>query len=189
MPKPQGHKNTPGRHCTGLNGGKGIGRNPCGPHRAKKRTPTFLAGLNRSIQANPVVWMTVYEGRSSLSRRTVARTVEEDLKLKSYIRRRSHLLTKTMKETRIKRGKKLHRLCNVNPGIIKLFSDESNSIVDPQNERWISGDKSNVPPALKTKFPSKIMAFGLVTSDGKVMDSRSTPMSMWTYWVVFCYLG
>jgi hypothetical protein len=84
-----------------------------------------------------------------------------------------------MKATRVERGRKLRRLLKNNPRTIKLFSDESNFTVDgaynPQNDRWLSVDRSGVPPVMKTKFPAKIMVFGLVTSDGKVMPAHIFP--------------
>ena len=109
--------------------------------------PTFLASLKKSILANPTVFMRVHADRS-VSCRTVGRAVKEDLALKSYIRGRRHLLTKKMKATRLERGKS--RKCKVNPGIIKLFSDESIFTVDgaynPQNDRWISSTRKGIPP-------------------------------------------
>ena len=105
--------------------------------------------------------------------------MKEDLELKSYIRGRCHLLTKKMKATRLERGKKLRHKCKVNPGIIKLFSDESIFTVDdaynPQNDRWISSTRKGISLMMKTKKPSKILIFGLITSNGKVMPAHIFP--------------
>ena len=105
--------------------------------------------------------------------------MKEDLKLTSCIRGRRYLLTTKMKATRLEQGKKLHRICKANPGIIRLFSDESNFTVDgafnPQNDLWLAGDRSSIPPVMKTKFPAKIIVFGLIRSDGKVMPAHIFP--------------
>jgi hypothetical protein len=77
-----------------LNAGKGIGHSSCGPSKNKKRTGRFLFGLKRSIMANPAVSMSVHAARRSVSRRTIATAVKDDLGLKSYVRGRRHLLTK-----------------------------------------------------------------------------------------------
>ena len=63
-----------------------IGHTPCGPHRDKKQTPTFLAGLKRSIEANPALSVMVHTSRRSVSRRTNARAIKNDLNMSSYIR-------------------------------------------------------------------------------------------------------
>ena len=153
-----------------LKGGKGIGHSPCSPHKAKKRTPRFVAGLNKSIKANPSLSMAVPASRRSVSRRMVSRAIKEDLGLKSFVRERQHLLTSKMKEIRFKRGKKLKQLCKVNQGVVRLLSDESNFTVDrafnPQNNCCLAQTKSNIPPVMKMKHPSQIMVFGLITSDG-----------------------
>ena len=81
-----------------------------------------------------------------------------------------------MKATRLERGQKLRQVCKVNPGIIKLFSDESNFTVDgaynPQNNRWIAGDrrrKVNEAPhnslgSLKTSVMRNMAKFTLPRS-------------------------
>ncbi len=69
-----------------LKGGKGIGHSCCSPHKAKKRTPRFIAGLNKSIKANPSLSMAVLASRRLGSRRMVSRAIKEDLGLKSFVR-------------------------------------------------------------------------------------------------------
>eukprot|EP00095_Tigriopus_kingsejongensis_P001141 maker-scaffold572_size133628-snap-gene-0.11 protein:Tk01141 transcript:maker-scaffold572_size133628-snap-gene-0.11-mRNA-1 annotation:"similar to H28G03.4" len=122
-----------------LKDGRGIEHKPCGPHKAKKRTKTFLAGLKRSIKANPAVSIRAHAARRGLSRKTMAKAIKEDLGLTSYVRGRRHLLTEKMKAVRLERSRKLRRICKSNPGVVRLFSDESIFTVDgaynPQNDR------------------------------------------------------
>ena len=107
------------------------------------------------------------------------RAVKEDLKLKSYIKGKWHLLTAKMKATRLKRIQILRRVSKANPGVVCLFSNESIFTVDeaynPQNDLWLVADRSSVPPVMRTKQPAKIMVFGLITSDGKVMPAHIFP--------------
>eukprot|EP00095_Tigriopus_kingsejongensis_P010904 maker-scaffold348_size200312-snap-gene-0.28 protein:Tk10904 transcript:maker-scaffold348_size200312-snap-gene-0.28-mRNA-1 annotation:"glycoprotein-n-acetylgalactosamine 3-beta-galactosyltransferase 1-like isoform x3" len=133
-----------------LKDGRGIEHKPCGPHKAKKRTKTFLAGLKRSIKANPAVSIRAHAARRGLSRKTMAKAIKEDLGLTSYVRGRRHLLTEKMKAVRLERSRKLRRICKSNPGVVRLFSDESIFTVDgaynPQNDRWLSEERSDVVP-------------------------------------------
>ncbi len=76
-----------------LKAGKGVAHAPCGPHKAKKRTPTFLAHLKRSVDANPVVSMASHARCHGVNAGTVGRAIKEDLKLTTYIRGHQHLLT------------------------------------------------------------------------------------------------
>ncbi len=84
-----------------------------------------------------------------------------------------------MKDIRFKREKKLKQLCKVNQGAVRLFSDESNFTVDgafnSQNNCWLAQTKSNVPPVMKTKHPSKIVVFRLATSNSKIMPAHIFP--------------
>ncbi len=165
-----------------LKAGEGIEHKLCGPSKRKKRTKRFVAGLRKSIEANPALSMTVLASRRSVSRMTVSRAIKDNLELKSFIRGRRHLLTDKMKTTREERAKLLRRVCKANPGVIRLFSDESIFTVDgaynPQNDRWLAPDRSSVPPVMRTKNPAKIMIFGLITSDGKVMPPHIFPSGL-----------
>ena len=58
---------------------------PSSPRKNKKWTPTFQAGLNRSIVANPAPSMEVMAARQSVSTRKVSKTIKGDLGVKDYI--------------------------------------------------------------------------------------------------------
>jgi transposase len=162
-----------------LQSGIGVNHTPCGPHKAKKRTPTFLAGLKRSIMAHPDLSISRLATIRGVGRSTVQRAVKNDLGLSSYVRGRRHLLTEAMKVKRLERAQKLKRICKVKTRAIRLFSDESIFTVDacynPQNNRWLAKDKGDVPPVMKTKHPAKVMVFGLIASDGQVMPAHIFP--------------
>ena len=40
---------------------------------------------------------------------------------------------------------------------------------DSQNHRWIATNNRDVPKVMKTKFPAKVMVFGVVSSEGHIM--------------------
>uniref|UniRef100_A0A0K2TC69 Uncharacterized protein n=1 Tax=Lepeophtheirus salmonis TaxID=72036 RepID=A0A0K2TC69_LEPSM len=122
---------------------------------------------------NTAVSISGHVKRRSVSRRTLAQAIKEDLNLSSYVRGRRHLLTKKMKQVRVERRIKLHRICKKNPGIIKLISDEFNFTIDvaykAKNDQWLSGSRSSVSRIMKTRNPSKAIFFGPFTSNETLM--------------------
>ena len=97
-----------------------------------KRTPRFLAGLKHSIEANPSISMTTLY--------TVSRSVNRDLGMTSYVRRRRHLLTAKTKAIRVERYPKLlsfikHQIS----GKALEFMDEKMFTVDAEVNRRNSG--------------------------------------------------
>lgn len=140
-----------------------------------RRTPRFLAGLKRSISANPNTPMTTLAKNRHVSVKTIHKAVHDDLGLSSYVRRRRNLLTAKAKAIRAERCPKLlsylkHKACSK----ILIWVDEKKFIVDAevnrQNSRVIAADPSEVPPVLQTKNPASAMVFGAVASDGTIMD-------------------
>ena len=120
----------------------------------------------------------------NVSPSTVQRIVKQDLKMKSRARVKVPLLTKTQREARIKRSKKLlNHLKHDAAGCTILFSDEKIFTVDSvsnwRNDRWIGGDPADTPEEYKyvntTKHPASVMVFGLVGSDGKKMPPVFIP--------------
>lgn len=144
------------------------------PRSDAKRTPKFLAGLRRSISANPSTPMTKLAKNRSVSVSTVSRAVKYDLGMKSYKRRRRHLLTKKAKDIRAERCPKLLSfLKHKGASKVVVFVDEKKFVVDAevnrQNSRVIAVDPSEVPAVFHTKNPASVMVFGAVASDGSVM--------------------
>lgn len=140
----------------------------------KKRTPTFLAGLKRSIMANPGRPMTSLAKQRKVAASTVRKAVKEDLKLTSYVKSRRHLLTTRMKEVRLERSKKLLSLLkHQDAKKIIFFSDEKKWDVDQthnrQNDRWLAKEKGDVPVVFRTKNPASVMTLGVISSQGHVM--------------------
>ena len=63
------------------------------PRSDRKRTKTFLAGLKRTLKADPSQSMSKLAQKRRVSRSTISRAVNEDLGMKSYVRRVRNLLT------------------------------------------------------------------------------------------------
>ncbi|QQP40460.1 Transposable element tcb2 transposase [Caligus rogercresseyi] len=138
----------------------------------KKRTPTFLDGLKRSVTANPGTPMSVLAKKRNVSRATVSRAVKE-LNIISYKRSQAHLLTGKMKEVILRRCKKvLNSLQSGTSPPLKFFSDEKIFTVDRssnrQNSRWLA--KKEVPKSFRTKNPASVMVLGVVSTAGDAGD-------------------
>ncbi|QQP40447.1 Uncharacterized protein FKW44_014483, partial [Caligus rogercresseyi] len=131
----------------------------------KIRTSRFLAGLEKSIKASP--------GTSLSSKQLVSKAVNEDLGYRSYRIAKQHILTASMKATRLTNGKRLHNGLKSHGGRIIFFSDEKNWTVDisynVQNDRWLAEEREEVPAVFTTKFPASVMTLGVICSTGEVM--------------------
>ena len=143
------------------------------PRSDRKRTKTFLAGLKRTLKSDPSQPMSKLAQKRSVSRSTISRAVNEDLGMKSYVRRVRNLLTIC---SRALRGEKCPKLLNHvkhKGGHVRVFVDKKKSVVDEvanrQNTRLIVFDPSDVIPVLQSKNPASVMVFAAVASDGKVL--------------------
>ena len=96
-------KSTVYRTIAKIGAGGDVARRPHAPRSDLKRTPTFLGGLRRSIQANPRTPMTKLARARQVSRSTVGRAVRGDLGMKSFVRKRQNLLTEGAKALRKER--------------------------------------------------------------------------------------
>ena len=63
---------------------------------------------------------------------------------------------------------------------------------DSQNHRWISTNNRDEPRLMKTKFPATVVVFGVVLSEGHIMQPhifevawKSTPKCTWRCWRVW----
>ena len=143
------------------------------PRKDRKRTKTFLAGLNRSLKADPTQSMAKLAKKRNVSDRTIRRAVNEDLGMKSYVRRRRNLLTARSKALRLERCPVLLNHLKNKGGCVRIFIDEKKSIVDEvgnrRNTRVIACNPSEVPPLMNSKNPASVMVFAAVASDGTVM--------------------
>ena len=120
--------------------------------------PTFLAGLKRSIKANPAVPMTELEKKRSVSVMTIKRGINK-LGFNSYARGKKHLLTEKMKEIHFNWCKLILNLLKSNPSKIKFFSDEKIFTVDRASNRrngcLIASSSKEVFPVMSTKILQK----------------------------------
>jgi len=150
-----------------------VERSPHKPRKDRKRTKTFLAGLKRSVKADPSQSMAKLAKKRNVSPRTISRAVNEDLGMKSYVRRRRNLLTARSRALRMERCPKLINHLKNKGGHVRIFVDEKKFIVDEvanrQNTRVIACNPSEVPPVMHSKNPASAMVFAAVASDGKVM--------------------
>ena len=70
------------------------------PRSDQKRTKTFLAGLKRTLKAEPSQSMSKLAQKRRVSRSTISRAVKEDLGMKSYVRRCSFKTLRPLMEQR-----------------------------------------------------------------------------------------
>lgn len=143
------------------------------PRSDRKRTKTFLAGLKRTLKADPSQPMSKLAQKRSVSRSTISRAVKEDLGMKSYVRRVRNLLTTRSRALRAERCPKLLNHLKHKGGHVRVFVDEKKFVVDEvankQNTRILAFDPSEVPPVMQSKNPASVMVFAAVASDGNVM--------------------
>ncbi|QQP40964.1 Uncharacterized protein FKW44_015194 [Caligus rogercresseyi] len=129
----------------------------------KIRTPRFLAGLEKSTKASP---------GTSLSRLAKNRGVSKQLVSKAVIPNGlQHILTASMKATKLTNGKRLLNGLKSHGGRSIFFSDEKNWTVDKsynvQNDRWLAKERDEVPAVFTTKFPASVMTLGVICSTGE----------------------
>jgi hypothetical protein len=141
------------------------------PRSDKIRKPRFLAGLKRSVKANPTVSFSTLAKKRAVSITTIHRGIKE-LGLTSYAQGKRHLLTNRMKEVRLERCRKVLNWLKSNGSAIKFFSDEKIFTVDRafnrRNDRWIASSSTDVHPTMTTKKPASVMALCVVSSEGDV---------------------
>ena len=147
-----------------------IRQNPCSD---RKRTKTFLDWLKRTLKSDPSQPMSKLAQKRSVSRSTISRAVNEDLDMKSYVRRVRNLLTTRSCALRAERFPKLLNHLKHKGEHVRVFVDKKKFVVDEvankQNTRIIAFDPSEVPPVMQSKNPASVMVFPAVASDGKVM--------------------
>ena len=143
------------------------------PCNDRKGTKTFLAGLKKSIKADPTQSMSKLAKKRNVSHRTISRAVIEDLGMSSYIRRCRNLLIAHSRAIRVERCPKLLNHLKNKGGHVCIFVDEKKFIVDEvancQNTRVIAYDPSDVRPVMQSKNPASVMVFAAVASDGRVL--------------------
>ena len=139
------------------------------PRSDRKRTKTFLAGLKRTLKSDPSQPMSKLAQKRSMSRSTISRAVNENLDMKSYVRRVRNLLTTRSRALRAERFPKLLNHLKHKGGHVRVFVDEKKFVVDEvankQNTRIIAFDPSEVSPVMQIKNPASVMVFAAVGSD------------------------
>lgn len=154
-----------------------IVRKPGQGRKRTVRTSKLIRSIKSKIRRNPVRSMRLMAREAGVSEKTVRRVVKFDLKAKSRVRERRHLITERIRRLRVERCKKLVSALKKGQPVI-FFTDEKLFTVDScpnrRNDRYISTDKASEPENVRfssrTKHPAKVMMFGLIASDGKKMD-------------------
>uniref|UniRef100_A0A0K2SY73 Uncharacterized protein n=1 Tax=Lepeophtheirus salmonis TaxID=72036 RepID=A0A0K2SY73_LEPSM len=87
---------------------------------------------------------------------------------------KQHILTASVKATRVTNGKCLLNDLKSHGGRIIVFSDKNNWTVDRsynvQNDRWLAKVREEVPAIFTTKFPASMMTLGVICSTSEVMS-------------------
>ena len=143
------------------------------PHN-KKRSKQFITKVKKLVAENPRESIRAKAKKLKVSERTLRRTLQADLRLKSYAIRVKQLLTQEMKEKRVTiGGRLLNSLKHDSRGKIRIFSDEKMFTTDwkpnRRNDRYICASIADVPVAMKSKHPDSVMVLGAVSSEGHVM--------------------
>ena len=97
--------------------------------------PHFLAGLKKSVKANPTVALSTLAKERAVSVMTIHRGVKQ-LGLTFYAQGERHLLTDRMREIQLIRFKKLLNWRKSNVSVIKIFTADRSAI--RRNNRWIA---------------------------------------------------
>ena len=95
------------------------------PQKNKIRNKTFLAGLKRSIKADPSVNQSVHAKKRGVCESTISNAVRHDLGMKSRAMRKKQLLTPPQKEQRVIMSKRiLNSMKDGRAKKLRFFSDE-----------------------------------------------------------------
>ncbi|QQP54129.1 Uncharacterized protein FKW44_006853 [Caligus rogercresseyi] len=137
------------------------------------RKAHIMRSLEKSIKASPGTSLSRLAKNRGVSKQLVSKAVNEDLGYRSYRMAKQHILTASMKATRLTNGKRLLNGLKSHGGRIIFFSDEKNWTVDRsynvQNDRWRAKEREEVPAVFTTKFPASVMTLGVICSTGEVM--------------------
>lgn len=147
------------------------------PRSDKVRTPRFVAGLKRSIDANPTTPISKLAKDRNVSDFVIRKAIKDDLGYMSRSRGVRHLLTEGNKLNRVSKGKKILNALKSKGGYLKFFSDEKIFTVDAsinrRNDRWICLDPDEVQPSMASKKPASVMVLAIISSQGDVMPPTS----------------
>ena len=138
--------------------------------------------------------------KRSVSRSTIGRAVNEDLDMKSYVRRVCNLLTTRSRALRAERWPKLLNHLKHKGEHVRVFVDDKKFVVDEvankQNTLIIAFDPSEVPPVMQSKNPASVMflqplevmvRWCLLISSKRAL--KSTQRSSWKFWKMFWCRG
>ena len=143
--------------------------------RSDAHNKELVDRVQQLINDNPGRSMRKMAEELEVSEWLIRKVVKEDIRYKSYSLRRGQFMSATTKKTRYEKAAALlNRLKHPPvPDILIFFSDEKNFTqdqkVNSRNNRWLCGDRNDVPIVMKTKFPATVMVLGVVSNKGDVM--------------------
>ena len=163
----------------------------------KVRSKEWIKGLQKLIDKDPTTSTRKLAKEMSCGQSTIIKSIQQDLKSKSYRRQTGQFLSQALIDRRLIKCTKLLTMLKKpqEQGMIWFFSDEKNFCQDQfhnsQNNRWIARSphpkakgkatgkakskgkrklaRSDIPRVQKTKFPATVMVLGVVSSEGHVM--------------------
>ena len=127
------------------------------------------------IRRNPRRSMSKRAKELKVSRRSIGRVVKNNLKMRSFKRKRVHHLTTLVKAKRTSRSKGLLKRHAIHGLESFLFSDEKlftiEEATNPQNDRIISSSVSSIPEELRyvnhIQKPLSVMVWAGISSIGR----------------------
>ncbi len=111
-------------------------------------TLRFLAGLKRSVTANPIMPMTILEKSRQVSNATMSRAINSDLHLTNYVQGRCHFISDDQKKLWLTRCKSLLSWLKSHPNVVKTYGEKCfftvNQAYNHQNDYYVRSEPSPI---------------------------------------------
>lgn len=138
------------------------------------RTKKVMEAVRSRVNQNPCRKQKILAKQMKISRRTLARIINEDLGLRALKKHTGQLLTPQLKELRFKRSKELYRLYGKEFYKRILFTDEKVFTIEekfnPQNDRVYARTSQDAqrkaPRVQRGHFPASVMIWWGVLWNG-----------------------
>lgn len=157
------------------NGTGSIAKRHGGGHKKTATSPEMVRKVKKRIEQNPRRSANQMAKELKISRTSIRRILQNELKVKPYKFQKAHDLTQKQKKVRLERAKELLHLAESGeiPNIV--FSDEKNfpieQFVNSQNDRVYLTERTyeNLSHRLATRkqHPPQVMVWAAVTADGR----------------------
>ena len=128
------------------------------PLKRLQANQNFLGKTEKVNKADPTQLMSILAKRHNVSHRTISRAVNEDLGMRSYVRRCRNLFTACLTATKVERCPKVLNHLKNKGGHIGVFVDKKkfilNKVANCQNTQVIACDPSEAPPVMQSQNPA-----------------------------------